>query len=303
MKKWRNMSMNEQEIIDAVIVKAKEELQAYIDECKRQGKTLCDFTIDWGNPHYNYANMQLLYMIRYFYAYMMEYKHLFQYVRLDSFKVLSVGCGAYVDLLGLYLNNNQDKNVKYTGVDPAVWNYASLIKDFFPGSYEINHVAQDFDGLMHKPEGIAYLSEANVIVFPKSIEYLETILWESFIKQSNFQSPVIYLVMNAMYYEYQKDECKIDYLSRLFKEKGYGEKFVFEKKTRIPDYYVEFPNAPKYPKDMFDEWVPQLYTQCISSKDCRKKEDCYLYNFNSPMIKTDTFHYKIYRLEKNDSQC
>lgn len=297
------MSMNVQEIIDAVVVKAKEELQAYIDECKKQGKTLCDLTIDWGNPHYNSANMQLLYIIRYFYAYIMEYKHLFQYVRLDSFNVLSIGCGAYIDLLGLYLNNNQDKCVKYTGVDPAVWNYASLIKDFLPSSYEINHLVQDFDSFMRTSEGIAHLREANVIVFPKSIEYLETSLWESYIKQSEFQSPIIYLVMNAMDCDYQKDKNKIDFLSRLLKEKGYGEKYVLEKRTLIPQYYVEFSDSPKYPKDMFDAWVPQLYTQCILSKDCEKKKDCYLYNFNSPMIKTDSFQYKIYRLEKNDSQC
>ena len=103
--------------------------------------------------------------------------------------------------------------------------------------------------------------------------------------------------------DYQKDKNKINFLSRLLKEKGYGEKYVLEKRTLIPQYYVEFSDSPKYPKDMFDAWVPQLYTQCILSKDCEKKKDCYLYNFNSPMIKTDSFQYKIYRLEKNDSQC
>ncbi len=295
--------MNEQEIIDAVIGKAKEKLQVFIDECNSQKKPLCDLRIDWKNPHYEKKELQHLYMLRYFYAYLLEFWWLFNFIKLDRFNIFSIGCGAFVDLLGLFTSNKSyGKNATYCGIDPVDWEYRDFIRSILPHNYEINFQQQRFEDYVEMPDGKNVLGRANVIVFPKSIEYLDTSVWKKNVEETDFKENVIYLVMNAMDFDYKKDVYKIDYFAKLLETKEYNISDIKEKTVFVPQWFCQFPDSPQYPSDVSDSWFFKLPSQCISYAQCAN-EECYLKKYNSPIYSTGSFQYKIIKLVKNDSQC
>ena len=295
--------MATQNVIDCVIQKAKTDLQVFIDECNSQKKPLCDLRIDWKDPHYEKKELQYLYMLRYFYAYLLEFKWLFNYVELDYFNVFSIGCGAYVDLLGLFTSHKSyEKNVTYCGIDPVDWEYRDFIKSTLPHNYEINFQQQRFEDYVGMPDGKNVLGRANVIIFPKSIEYMDTSAWAKIVEETDFQEKTIYLIMNAMDFDYKNDVYKIDYLAKLLETKVYNVCDNKEKSEFVPQWFCQFPESPEYPHDISDSWLFKLPSQCISYTQCTN-EDCYLKKFNSPIYSTSSFQYKIVKLVKNDSQC
>lgn len=122
-------------------------------------------------PDYNNVHLQQLYLLRYAFAYLFEYKRIFV-KKLPQHKmfgdpdlnILSIGCGSYLDYWGAIeaiAKNKLQSKVKYLGIDKVKWEYT------------IESRKQDtlnfYEGDITK-----YLSEistlnCNFIVFPKSI--------------------------------------------------------------------------------------------------------------------------------------
>lgn len=98
---------------------------------------------------------------------------------------------------------------------------------------------------------------------------------------------------------YEADEKKLDVFIDLFEKKGYciSRKPIHRESVGLRDYYISFSGSPNYPKDILYEWLPSFYKQCADFGRCGRNTCC-LEGDCHPMIKTDSFKFMIYRLEK-----
>lgn len=301
--------MNQQCLINDIISKAKADLQEYTNTCKQSRKKLCDLKLSYrDNDSMDYGRLEIqsLYILKYFYAYLLEYKSIYDSIGLDHYNVLSVGCGAYIDLLGLLLSHPQ-KTVSYYGVDKKKWFLGDFVKERCGLMDKISFFEKDFVDFLKDKENENTMKKINVIIFPKSIEYMDSSEWKNLFPNIDFQEKEMFLVMNAMDRDFDMDESKLDYLKDLFTRKGYEVKGEIRKSLLAPKYYIQFPGSPEYPHEIRDNYLPNLWNECYEAFKCGKTDSCYLHENYEPMVKTDSFHFKIWKLVKkeasDDHQC
>jgi len=143
------------------------------EETTAQAGSLCackGLSYENGNsPDYDNFQVEQLYMLRFFPAYLAEYYLMYGKMLQSGFlpeqlNVLSIGCGCGVDLCGLkfaisHRGGEPDARIAYQGVDIANWHYQSnwgLNNAVF-----VNHDISQMDSLGNISN--------NVLVFPKSI--------------------------------------------------------------------------------------------------------------------------------------
>lgn len=276
-----------QTFIDSFLSKIKSDFINYINQCKKSGATLCDVNIDFReNVLYERKEIQQHYFLRYFYAYFLEYHYIYKKINLEKFNVLSIGCGPYVDLASLYFVIGKAKEkIKYYGIDPVDWNYKDDLEKadlccFFHGF--LDFYLKDCD-----------ISEHNIFVFPKSMEYLDISLLVNKIEQTVFKEKTIYLVLNGMQKNFESDEEKLDMLSRAFSDVGYRERGALTREKNIVERFKDFPEQIQYTDK---DWLKTLSKECVQKTKCIK--ECPLDKY--PILKTTSFFYKIIRLEKYD---
>lgn len=137
------MKLEMQNVIDELILGAKSMVEKHANKCKTDGTRLCNLELDFrSNPGYVRAEWQCFYMLKYYYAYLVQYYFLYQYIHLDDYKIFSVGCGNYIDLLGFLCQNKKDKPVKYLGVDPVKWHFCEA----FEKHYHLENIVNFFFG-------------------------------------------------------------------------------------------------------------------------------------------------------------
>lgn len=276
-----------QMFIDSFLANIKNDFIAYINQCKMQGIPLCKVNIDFrGNVQYERKEIQQYYFLRYFYAYFLEYHYIYKKINLKKFNVLSIGCGAYVDLAGLYYVAGKEKErIEYYGVDRVDWNYKEGLENanlccFFHGT--LDSYLEDFD-----------ISDHNVFIFPKSIECLNISRFIEKIRQTTFKEKTIYLVLNGMEKNFESDEEKLDVLSRAFSDVGYRESGFL---TREKDFVERFKDLPEQIQYTDKFWLSTLSKDCIKKNVC--SQECPVDKY--PILKTKSFFYKIIRLENYD---
>ena len=183
---------------------------AYNDFCEKvvEPGSLCDYrnanfdeTVD-----YHDEAIQLIYILRYGYAYAFEYKHMYQNVmdelRLSGKKNIeidSIGCGSGIDLWSLIEaiegKEKSFERIKWNGIDLVDWYYdiskTSLLSA--PSCLRNEKVHMNAAGYYEQKETIS----ADIIFFPRSItdidsSYLHSI-YNSF-SNKHFEKNTLYLM-------------------------------------------------------------------------------------------------------------
>lgn len=281
-------SIEIQGFVDAFLRIVKKDFVVFLNGRKKDGVRLCDVNIDFrGNVQYDRKEIQQYYFLRYFYAYFLEYHYIYKMTRLSNYNVLSIGCGPYVDLISLYYAVGKNENrIKYFGIDPVDWEYKASFENAFSCSY--------CHGTLDEYLGMFDIGEHNVFIFPKSMEYLDLTFLKEKIRKTNFRENVIYLILNGMDSKSDLDERKFDSLKDVFRRIGYVKTEERKKNEGFVERFEELPENIKY-SDC--HWLKELSKYCVHGTICQD-EDCPLNRY--PILKTKSFNYKIYRLEKYD---
>jgi hypothetical protein len=119
-------------------------------------------------PDYSTRENQANYLLRYFYAYLLEYRCIFEKLAseqsltwLTEYRVLSLGCGAALDYYGLYFSGLNTDAIHYHGYDINDW---GAFQESFGNRNVVFHNRTSITELTERDfEGI------NIIMFPKSI--------------------------------------------------------------------------------------------------------------------------------------
>ena len=267
-------------------------------------KCVLNFTFEQdslNNIDYSRRDVQQLYLLYYFYAYFLQYKHLYSQIVLESYKIFSIGCGSLLDYYGFCLSQNKDTSHFYYGIDQYKWCYGNLISNSNVNSEtkSLSDCIKEF-----KSRGLdKTLGLFNVFVFPKSIEYLENnekgihelSLLADAIKQTEFKDNKIYLILNGMDNDIEKDEEKLNLIISAFSEKG------FKLKEPIARYdgvkrglnVVCGDNTLQYPKTIQNE-IKKICNHCAGKGTCPINGSIN----DDPMLSAEYFKYRIAELVK-----
>lgn len=270
-------------------------------------KCLLYFTFVKGDPDeikYSKKEHQQLYLLRYFYAYLIEYWYLYSKISLKSYNIFSIGCGCFIDLYGFLCAKDCKTTYEYYGIDCEDWPYKDLLSNsYMHGKFEKKSLSTclvDF-----QKQGLdETLGNFNVFIFPKTIEYLEnewvndvTALAKC-IKQANLKNKTIYLMLNGMEDLFEKDVERLDVLKDAFISKGFYAEKELTKPNLLPNSFYELSKWKKFPDDI------KHFLSKICEKSCMVGGCSALNKPNrAPILSVDHFQYKIIKLVKNDSQC
>ncbi|MCL2721802.1 MAG: hypothetical protein FWD47_10760 [Treponema sp.] len=247
-------------------------------------------------PIYNNIKHQQLYLLRYFPAYLSEYKYLYQKItneaKLTEYNVLSIGCGCFLDYHGLVFALSQSsKPIKYTGIDIIEWNYNHL---FLDQNIQFSQIKiEDYE--------FPLSTDHNIIFFPKSLseipdDGLNVLLGN--LQKINFTSDYIYLVSSTMDKGFVHDEGKYKRIISAFENisfycNSYQPTQELKKKA-----FLHFDNDFYYP-DSVKNYLNSLHEKCVeyttNNKNC--KDDC-INITRSPILTTNHVSFIINILER-----
>lgn len=147
--------------------------------------SLRSFNFRGGGPDYNNPLHRDFYMLRYAPAYISEYYLVFKHIFAKKFlmngacvSVLSLGCGALLDLIGFEYARRATKQFRsatpyYYGIDIVDWRFDINIIDnidiCFGGIARCPHDQNKYDIIIF-PKSISDLNESELIVFARSIQ-------------------------------------------------------------------------------------------------------------------------------------
>jgi hypothetical protein len=255
-------------------------------------------------PDYTKEIIQQLYLLRYFPAYLTEYKYLYKKIiddtHLESINVLSIGCGSFIDYYGLIfaIKSNRvssfDIPVKYIGIDVINWKYKN--------NFNNQNVIFIYDSIENfKFNNQDDTDDTNVLIFPKSLSELSDDLLDNFvsnISNTKFSSKRIYLISSIMNIGYNTDEDKYKKIIKAFQDIGYSCKnYEQPKAIKNNEALFHFDSDFYYPDDV-KEYLTTLSSKCI--KSILNKEDCQT-NCKEldrwPILKTDNMSFQVNLLE------
>lgn len=283
-----------QNFIDKYLYDVNQDFYSEVRAIKKNGGTLCSLNYSFQNPSsVSYSNklFQLHYLLRFAYAYILEYHFLYSKLHLKNYNVFSIGCGSLLDLYGLYFAKQNEK-IAYYGIDICDWAHK---ENLLAKNQKFDKV--DLSGcLKNKKKDIL---KFNTIVFPKSIDSLSQTdiqLMSLYIRKNTFSSDVIYLILNGME-NISNDLVSFDAIKDAFVAQNYRVTEMFERTSDLPKTFVELPERIELNLDLVLYKLRSMMcgtrkkpTGCIGVKNCSIDKD--------PILKTDSFKYKIYRLER-----
>jgi len=178
--------------------------------------SLKDITYLGGNiPDYSKPEIQQLYLLKYFPAYLIEYYDIYnEIIKLEflstPFHILSIGTGCGIDYWGLeFALRNYEMNsadyAYYTGIDKVNWRYREKFEN-----KDCSYINQDITR-WEKLDRDNY----DIIIFPKSIgEFSQRDFQKllSIMKHSNFKSPKMIIASSI---REQFDEIDVSRISTL----------------------------------------------------------------------------------------
>jgi hypothetical protein len=269
---------------------------------------LCDcktLRFDGGNtPDYSQPVIQQLYLLRYLYAYVIEYyfiyrKILSERLLMPPLNVISLGCGSMLDAYGLYFAAKQAgldpaMDIRYTGVDIFEWQYQQAL---FPECYFLQEDLQ----AMSKFDKDTY----NIVLFPKSIGEFSAATLKAIhkaVKRTKFKAKNLCIVSSARTERLPQDSARLVALVNLFcKDHGYTCQDDPSTYWRFPDKKGLAAYCPGvvYPNDLL-VWLTKLLEQCESYSHAGKtcESDC-AYQLNKwPMLSSKYINYQICTLNR-----
>ena len=273
-------------------------------------KCLLYFTFVKGDPDeikYSKKEHQQLYLLRYFYAYLIEYWYLYSKISLKSYSIFSIGCGCFIDLYGFLCIKDCKTAYEYYGIDCEDWPYKDLLSNpYMHGKFEKKSLSTclvDF-----QKQGLdETLGKINVFVFPKTIEYMEDddkgihdiSALAQCIEKTFFASSKIYLILNGMDSNFKDDEDRLDILRKSFMAIGYNSIETKYESSVFPQYFYQFFSGGLFIDGLLRTNIKNFCTCCSNHVGCivNKKPK------TSPIFETKYFHCKIIELVKYDSQC
>lgn len=292
------------EHISEKLNKANLSLQKSIDK-NQSCCHLKDIDFSGGHkPQYDNHDIQALYIMRYYGAYLCEYKWLYKnaldYLGDRNLNVLSIGCGCGLDSAGLYFEAlDQDKNlqsIKYYGYDVVNWKDRDSFKNL-SAKFIIKSVSnlQVFNRLN------------NIIIFPKSISDIDSSSFQEFInrlKDCDFKSSNIVLIssMRADKNYLNSDMERFQQIIEQFFNKGFSTDDEIDKYWYFSD--AEKAWATLIPgfgiPDNIVNFLRKLSEKCPkfikNKKSC--KAECAKILDRWPILKVGTARYQLVRMKK-----
>ena len=267
-----------------------------------EGSTLCHlktirFDTETG-PDYSNTDVQQLYLLRYFPAYLVEYKYLYDKLfragKLDSLKILSIGCGCCIDYYGAFLasDNNMDR-LNYWGIDTVDWKH----RDLFSIS-TANFVKGNISSISY-PKGFVF----NVIIFPKSLSDISELDFHAFLsilKELEINTPYVYLISSIMDKGFKQDDTRYGMMADIFFEKGFkclSYKGALEMSHKGSLTHID--RGFHYPDDILNS-ITTLNNRCLTYKTKNKncQIDCSQQLNKHPILTTRYISYILNLFEK-----
>jgi hypothetical protein len=287
------------ETINSYISKVKSDF-----DTKSANKCFCtlkDANFESNKFDYNDEWHRLLYLLRYFPAYLCEYKYIYSLIARGlgvstDFRVISIGCGCMVDYYGLVLYRNKNtSNITYYGVDVIDWGYKDTwgnVNCFF-----------SLQSISQTPNAI--LEDCNIFMFPKSLSDIPDAEFDIFIQNisnCNLNKQEVIIASSCMDRGFAHDERRYRKIYEAFVAKGYvcdnysttRELGAWEKGslTRIDPQF-------KYPDDILasilklnENCKNYIATQNNCKGDCKDKLGRY------PILNGKYLSYQINKLRK-----
>ena len=242
------------------------------------------FTFVKGDPDeikYSKKEHQQLYLLRYFYAYLIEYWYLYSKISLSkislkSYNIFSIGCGCFVDLYSFLCAKDCKTIYKYYGIDCEDWPYKDLVSNSYAhGIFEKKSLSTCIAEF--QKQGLnETLGKINVFVFPKTIEYMEDDAENIHdisalalcIEKTCFASSKIYLILNGMDSNFKEDENRLDILRRSFMAIGYNSIETKYESSVFPQYFYQFFSGGLFIDGLLRTNIKNFCTCCSNHVGC-----------------------------------
>jgi len=251
-------------------------------------------------PTYDQPLEQLLYLLRYFPAYMAEYRRLFHLALIwfacveGPVRALSIGCGAGLDLWSIKFAlqgwGRELRCLAYEGYDLKKWRQSDTL-GLPSAQIHVRDVKEVEEEITEK------LGETHIMVFPKSLTDLSPAAFsavERAIRNASFGSDKFILAVSfPSEGSLTEGQARMDCLSailrdqhgmpvaRPFSEDGDGKAIVKE----CPGFY--------YP-DELKRKVANVISFCVRFRTGKCGETvCHLRSERSPVLKTEDLHIRV----------
>ncbi|HFC9205402.1 hypothetical protein [Clostridium perfringens] len=277
-------------------------------DVEKQYCILKRFRFDGNNiPDYNNEIMQQYYLLKYLPAYYAEYYWIYsKIIELkflnDDFNILSIGCGAGIDLWSIHYaakSKKLNKKIRYTGYDVINWKYWDDCDE------EVYFFHQDISKLLDFNK-----DKYNIIIFPKSIGEFNLSCFKNLkncIKRTDFDSEKIIFILSMRNTRAGDDMNRVREIISIMNNKGYkilddmNKYTVFNKKNNGHPYRINdiIPNL-KYPSDILNSMI-NFYKDCQGYIDNNNKcceESCKELFTRNPITTMSQVSYKIIKLER-----
>lgn len=276
----------------------------YVHDEMNRSEDLCRLLeLDYENNNqcvdYNDYLTQGVYLLRYAYAYIFEYKlmyrNLLDVYEKNTIHILSIGCGACIDFDALYLVLNQNMIWSYTGIDRINWS-TNFKHPLFSAHSLASCIETSLEDYCDKN---SCSTPIDVLVFPKSISEISA--KELYNIHSLPLSDKLYILVSAR--NGSTDDVKLKSLIHCYFEERLGytvlehiSKSDLEGKIRTHDNH--FP----HPSITIDFLTKKLQTGCKKYEYCLedKKENCYNKIHRWPILNANEVCYDIVVLEKTN---
>lgn len=251
-------------------------------------------------PDYSIEIVQQLYLLRYAYAYITEYKYIFDrlfklnFIEPKDAKVYSFGAGCGLEFYGLYFSLvEQGLKIKdtgfYQGIDLINWSYSDLLK-LTP------------DIIINDVEFLDKIDPSyNIYMFPKSIgefsvgefDHVKDLLTNSISTQKKI------VLISSFRESTPKDYIRFKQICKILDNKGYNslddrkEYWGFKKGTAV--YSQNFTHFP----DEIKNFITDLLNYCkLEKKQSCNSECSEVLNRCNPILTLAYVSYNVLRFEK-----
>jgi len=284
----------------------RSELKRYAREsdelCKLKG---LDFRDRHKPPDYSDKHIQYLYLLRYYGAYLCEYRYIYnkllEEIDSEEIEVLSLGAGGLIDLAGLQYalsdkKQEPSKYKKYRGYDIFDWHREIPVGN--PDKFYIQKCISKIDFSCYSP---------NVFMFGKSISDIGEKSLDLFLdklKNSRFRKDRVFIINSARKAEshMEEDKALFERVKNAFESigfRGFGKHSGFSSPAGLTgnswkDFFKDFLISDEHIKFLKKELPEQCARFKRNGRYC--KDDCKKKLGKAPMLSPKYVRFQIYEL-------
>jgi len=246
------------------------------------------------SPNYHNPLVQMLFLLRYLPAYMVEYYNIYKQVIdkdfLYNFDVLSIGAGCGTDYWGLHYavkDSLRTIDTSYIGVDPVDWKYRENL-----GNSKCRFIYSDINNYRGLKDNFF-----NVIIFPKSIgefSELDFGVLKNIFKNMKFLSGRLVMISTARKTRKNEDIQRIEELKDIIIKNSFlklenVECYDSNTNNKLENYCRYF-----YYPEQIKKYITNLSSRCKSREKCPDKYiDREMFD-RFPILTTSQICYQIY---------